>query len=236
MSGARRGRPSAALIVAILALVVALTGNAFAGPVVHAVKKLISGSSIKKHSIAGNRLKNHTLTGQQINLAKLGTVPHAHLADTAASATTLGGAPSSSFLPASKVERWSFKMNKGANKTFNYGPLTFIASCAADMSTPGNTKAELDVKTSQVNTFVSNQPDNLPTSGTTIGPASAPYQVIEDSAPGPPSTTPDGTDVGFAAFDAAVKLAVFTDAPTIGVAVNTGIADCQFFGWFVNDA
>lgn len=44
-------RPSGAMIVACVALVMSLGGTAIASG-------LISGSSIKKHSIAGNQLKS----------------------------------------------------------------------------------------------------------------------------------------------------------------------------------
>lgn len=88
MSQSKRRRPSGAMVVAVIALIVAMTGSAFAGP----LETLINGSSIKKHSIPGNRLINHTLTGQQINLSKLGAVPHAGTAASAAHATTAANA------------------------------------------------------------------------------------------------------------------------------------------------
>jgi hypothetical protein len=70
------------MAVALLALVVAITGTAVAAT------KLVSGDSlIKPASLSGNRLHNHTLTGTQINLSKLGTVPSAKQAGTAATAT-----------------------------------------------------------------------------------------------------------------------------------------------------
>jgi hypothetical protein len=65
-------RPSASMIVAVLALVLAASGTAVAA------SKLVSGDSlIKKHSLSGNRLRNHTITGKQINMGKLGAVPSA---------------------------------------------------------------------------------------------------------------------------------------------------------------
>jgi len=62
-------RPSPALIVAMIALVVALGGTAYAAQ--------INGSSIVKQSIGGGKLKQKTLTGYQINTNKLGVVPTA---------------------------------------------------------------------------------------------------------------------------------------------------------------
>jgi hypothetical protein len=66
-------RPSPALIISIVALVVALTGTAVAG-------SQISGGSIKKQTIGGGKLKKNTLTGFQINNNKIGNVPSANKA------------------------------------------------------------------------------------------------------------------------------------------------------------
>jgi hypothetical protein len=68
-------KPSAALIVAVLALVLATTGTAFAA------SSAIGDNLIKKHSLSGNRLRAHTLTSNQINMGALGTVPKANLAN-----------------------------------------------------------------------------------------------------------------------------------------------------------
>ena len=90
MSKMFRRRPSAPLVISILALVLAASGSAMAAT------KLVSGNSlIKKGSLSGNRLQNHTLTGTQINLSKLGTVPNAAKAGSRRlpSATTAGSAP-----------------------------------------------------------------------------------------------------------------------------------------------
>ena len=82
-----RRRPSAAMVVAVTALVVATSGTAVAA------SQLVNGDHlIRKNSLSGNRLHNHTLTGLQIRLSELGTVPNAKNAD------ELGGKPASSYL------------------------------------------------------------------------------------------------------------------------------------------
>jgi hypothetical protein len=63
-------RPSAAMVVALVALVAALGGSAYAAG-------QINGNAIQKQSIGGGKLKQKTLTGYQINVNKLGTVPKA---------------------------------------------------------------------------------------------------------------------------------------------------------------
>jgi hypothetical protein len=58
------------MVVALLALVVALGGTAYAA-------QRINGGAIKKQTIGGGKLKKDTLTGFQINNNKLGLVPAA---------------------------------------------------------------------------------------------------------------------------------------------------------------
>ncbi len=60
-------RPSPSMVVALVALVVALTGTAYAA-------QQINGGAIQKQSIGAGKLKQKTLTGYQINLNKLGAV------------------------------------------------------------------------------------------------------------------------------------------------------------------
>lgn len=63
-------RPSPAMVVAVIALIVALAGTAYAA-------QHINGGAIKKQTIGGGKLKPNTLTGFQINNNKLGLVPAA---------------------------------------------------------------------------------------------------------------------------------------------------------------
>lgn len=66
----RSRKPSPAMGVAVVALIVALGGTATA-----ALTRSNGDKIIRKHSLSGNRLKNHTITGKQLNLSKLGNVP-----------------------------------------------------------------------------------------------------------------------------------------------------------------
>jgi uncharacterized protein YfaS (alpha-2-macroglobulin family) len=86
MRRALPGRPSPAMVVALVALFVALGGSGYA-----AVQ--LNGKNIKNRSIAGKKLKNNTLTGRQIRESRLGTVPRAR------EATLLAGRAPASFLP-----------------------------------------------------------------------------------------------------------------------------------------
>jgi hypothetical protein len=61
------------MVVAVIALVVALAGTAYAA-------QTINGGAIKKQTIGAGKLKHKTLTGYQINTNKLGVVPAAQRA------------------------------------------------------------------------------------------------------------------------------------------------------------
>lgn len=70
MNWLKQRKPSPAMVVAVVALVVALAGTAYAAG-------RINGNSIEKQSIGAGKLKHKTLTGYQINTNKLGAVPSA---------------------------------------------------------------------------------------------------------------------------------------------------------------
>ena len=67
-------RPSPAMVVALVALVAALGGTAYAAG-------QINGNAIQKQSIGAGKIKKKTLTGYQINTNKLGIVPAAEKAN-----------------------------------------------------------------------------------------------------------------------------------------------------------
>jgi hypothetical protein len=69
-------RPSPAMVVAVIALVVALAGTAYAA-------QTINGGAIMKQTIGAGKIKHKTLTGYQINTNKLGIVPSATTAKSA---------------------------------------------------------------------------------------------------------------------------------------------------------
>src|SRR5262249_14651165 len=107
-------RPSAAMVVAMIALAVALSGTAVAA------SELVSGDSlIAKNSLSGNRLRSHTITAQQVNLKKLGAVP------------------------ASEVRTFHLKLHFGQTKTlFKAGTLTFSAKCVHNGTNPAGTTGQ----------------------------------------------------------------------------------------------
>jgi hypothetical protein len=93
MGHLRGRRPSGSMVVALTALVVALSGTAVA-----ATSMGNGDNLIKPNSLSGDRLRHHALTGQQIDLSQLGQVPSARRADNAANASKLAGLLPSSFV------------------------------------------------------------------------------------------------------------------------------------------
>lgn len=97
MNGLLARRPSPAMVVALIALICALTGTAWAALGKNSVgtKQLKNGAvataKIKKEAVTAKKVKKHTLTGKNINLAKLGTVPSATNAVNATTAGTAAG-------------------------------------------------------------------------------------------------------------------------------------------------
>ncbi|HKG02771.1 MAG TPA: hypothetical protein VKB03_06290 [Conexibacter sp.] len=87
-------RPSPGLVIAVVALVLALGGGAYAAATITGkdIKNgSITGKDIKKGSLTGKLVKKDSLTGKQVKESSLGQVP------SAANATQLDGQPPSSF-------------------------------------------------------------------------------------------------------------------------------------------
>ena len=91
------GRPSPAMIVALIALFAALTGSAYAALGKNTVgskqlkSKAVTTGKIANNAITGVKVANGSLTGEDINLSALGTVPSATSAASAGNANTVGG-------------------------------------------------------------------------------------------------------------------------------------------------
>jgi hypothetical protein len=91
------GRPSPAMVIAVVALVCALTGTAWAALGKNSVgsrqlkSKAVTTGKIANNAINGSKVANGSLSGEDINVAALGPVPKATSADSAANAGTVGG-------------------------------------------------------------------------------------------------------------------------------------------------
>jgi hypothetical protein len=76
--------PSPALIVSTVALVVAMGGTGYAA--LKLPRNSVGTKQIKKNAVTGLKVKNHSLTSDDINVARLGTVPAATQAVNASNA------------------------------------------------------------------------------------------------------------------------------------------------------
>jgi hypothetical protein len=89
--------PSPAMVVAVIALLLALTGTAFAALAKNSVgsrqlkSKAVTTGKIANNAVNGAKVANGSLTGSDINVGALGTVPTATSATSAANAGTVGG-------------------------------------------------------------------------------------------------------------------------------------------------
>lgn len=107
----RLRRPSAGLVVALIALTVALGGSAFAATLITGrdIKNgSITGKDIKNGTLTGKKVKSGSLTGRQIKVSSLGKVP------SAANADTVGGQSPRAFAPA---QRWILVQGTAAGAT-----------------------------------------------------------------------------------------------------------------------
>jgi hypothetical protein len=142
-----RRRPSAAMLVAIIALVVAASGTAVAA------SHLVNGDSlIKKDSLSGNRLLNASVTGKKIKLSSLGEVPSAR---TAANAEELGGHPASAYALGSSAVAGSGLVTASGGQTVklaSFGPFTVNLTCNDDGG--GTFDAEVDAVSTTSNSEV----------------------------------------------------------------------------------
>jgi hypothetical protein len=99
MTGFRFSRPSPALIVAIVALIVALGGTSYAALYLPSnvvgtsqlKKGAVTTRKIKNGAVTGNKVAANTITGGNIQLSTLGTVPSATSATSATTANGLDG-------------------------------------------------------------------------------------------------------------------------------------------------
>lgn len=85
------GRPSPAMIIAVVALIMAMAGTGYAAFKVP--KKSVGTAQLKKNAVTNAKIKNHTITGKKLNLKKLGVVPNAAHASVADSAGTIPANP-----------------------------------------------------------------------------------------------------------------------------------------------
>ena len=119
MSKYRPRRPSASLVVAVVALIMALGGTAYAGGLVPG-KNTVGSKQLKRNAVTNSKIKNGAVTGSKLNLTGV-TVPnanHANTADSATNANTANNAGALGGVPASGYTQSSCNSLTGAIKGF----------------------------------------------------------------------------------------------------------------------
>jgi len=93
----RISRPSPAMVVAIIALVAALSGSAYAALGKNSIgsrqlkAKAVTSGKIANNAVTSAKVAKNSLTGADINVGALGTVPSADRAGSAGNADTVTG-------------------------------------------------------------------------------------------------------------------------------------------------
>lgn len=93
----RIGRPSPAMVIAVIALIGSLSGSAYAALAKNSVgprqlkKNSVKTGKIQNGAVRSHHVKDHSLTGQDIRLGALGTVPSTHSAAQAGNTGTITG-------------------------------------------------------------------------------------------------------------------------------------------------
>jgi hypothetical protein len=109
----RRRAPSPAMVVACIALAVALGGTSYAA--IRLPAGSVGTKQLKRGAITGIKVRGNTLTGNQINEARLGKVPTARQADSAAEATSANTADEAHRAPVARVDYQSVTVSLPAD-------------------------------------------------------------------------------------------------------------------------
>ncbi len=205
MRSFRIRRPSPALIISFVALLVALGGTSYAAFSLpkHSVgtKQLknnavttskiksgaVTGSTIKNGAVTGSKIKNGAVTGSKIKLSTLGTVPNAN------HATSATNAAHASTADAVGYEK-TFDFTTGDNSPTGHdlvtiGPFTLTALCT--INSAGTDTAELEIRTTEVHSAYDASPEN-----NDFGPADGEQNFRTSSV-----TTTGTTNIEFSSVD-----------------------------------
>jgi hypothetical protein len=146
-------RPSPAMIVAIIALIAALTGTAFAALGKNTVgtkqlkKNAVTAAKIKKNAVTTAKIKNAAVTGDKVNEATLGPVPNAVKATTATNATTAtSAATAGSANSLAGYKPFGVFVGPGLHDIASFGPFLIKAECV--INNAGTDEGEMQLYTS----------------------------------------------------------------------------------------
>jgi hypothetical protein len=166
-------RPSPALIVAIIALIAALTGTAWAALGKNSVgskqlkKNAVTSAKIKNNAITTAKIKNGAITGAKVQAGSLGTVPNATNAVNATNATNAANL--------NGQKNVFVRLNGNAQQTIaSIGAISLVAKC--EQNSGGNDVVKLLAQTTAPGAVLGGN-DNLP------GPGGSPPEFLEPGTP-----------------------------------------------------
>ncbi len=223
-------RPSPALIISILALVLATVGTGYAASKLQPnsvgtkqlKKNAVTAKKIKKNAVTTAKIKSNAVTGTKVDEATLGTVPSAASAGSAASAATAANAATASSVAGRTT--FSFFMAAGIRDVITIGPFTIRAKCTAG----GTNEAELQLYTAVDNAAMQDE------SGDQIAPfnvADNPARIMSELAgPSVPDIESGSGDLIAVAPDGTT---IATENHGLGIHVAGHLNECFFAGTIV---
>lgn len=220
MEDKTRRTPSAAMVIACIALFAALTGGAFAAKGAIDSKDIennsITSKDVKKDSLKGSDIKKNSLKGNDIDESKLGEVPSAATAVNANNANGFGG------LTAVRVAPFTLT-NGQEQQIYQRGAFTLTATCSINEG--GTDFARILISTS-VNNSSFDAEDTEEDLDTATPAVDREFLVAEPATTDPEidsnsdgsAFAPDGSEIAGAELTAAVNL------------VQDGAGVCRYFG------
>lgn len=229
MKHSRLSKPSPALVIACMALVMSMAGTGYA-----AAK--INGKNIKKGTVSGTALKKNTLGGTQINESKLGQVPKAANADNAANAANaanagaLQGTPAAGFARSANFVRVIASANVGdADQTLvSHGDISVKFRCSNSAATD---RLQLIASTATDGAVLESEEDSIATLNTDTDASLS--EMISDSTAENTFDAEDGyDDTGFIMNAASDKVITLLEGSKT-VVFNRAGKDCTVGAVFI---
>lgn len=240
----RARRPSPALVVACIALVMALGGTSYAAFTLpknsvgakQLKKNAVTTRKIKNGAVTNSKIKNGAVTASKINTTGL-TVPNAL---NAGNANTLNGQPASAFEPASKIVRFNVRTSAGQTvPLLSAGSLSFSFKCGHNTTDPagnaGRDFGAIEISTSQNGALFTSSFRSAPGNGATpfLNTDSTESNRIFQMV-----TVATGNSFYRSAFDGGVAIAPDGSSVSLsdegtGIGVNVLGSDCVANGYAV---
>jgi len=217
-----RRRPSPAMIVALLALLVALGGTSYAA--FKLPKNSVGGKQLKKNSVTSAKVKNHSLKGTDFANGSLPAGPKG-----ATGATGPQGPKGDS----GNTNAFTYKRTAKAGETIaiaSFGPFTLSGECSGTESNP---TAQWTLETSQEHSaFTDYENSYLSDFGPTDGEQPIEYASTSATPTDPEMEGPyDGT---FAALSADLATYITGSLSTGTYVGGAGNPPCEFYGVVFN--